>query len=156
MGGANKEVSTLRNCKILADPKGRLNSYLTIASSVFWGGAYGSLPDAAIWWCLRTGGGGILTRTRYFSTTVSSTIVFFGGGDFSRRRRDLSLHRPEKSRFLPLNYSYSRLVWEARGNHCHTSLDHQAHPRRCLLHLYHHEPPRLSSMDPTAAGNAWG
>jgi short subunit fatty acids transporter len=34
-------------------------SYLTIASSVFffWG-AYGSLPDAAIWWCLRTGGWG--------------------------------------------------------------------------------------------------
>jgi hypothetical protein len=23
--------------------------------------AYGSLPDAAIWWCLRTGGGGVLT-----------------------------------------------------------------------------------------------
>jgi hypothetical protein len=22
---------------------------------------YGSLPDAAIWWCLRTGGGGVLT-----------------------------------------------------------------------------------------------
>ena len=37
-------------------------SYLTIASSVFFGGAYGSLPDAAaIWWCLRTGGGGVLT-----------------------------------------------------------------------------------------------
>ena len=32
----------------------------------FWfflgGGAYGSLPDAAIWWYLRTGGGGVLTR----------------------------------------------------------------------------------------------
>ena len=37
-------------------------SYLTIASSVFFLGAYGSLPDAAIWWCLWTGGGGILTR----------------------------------------------------------------------------------------------
>jgi len=38
-------------------------SYLTIASSGFFGGgAYGSLPDAAIWWCLRTGGGGVLTR----------------------------------------------------------------------------------------------
>ncbi len=34
-------------------------SYLTIASSVFLGGgAYGSLPAAAIWWGLRTGGGG--------------------------------------------------------------------------------------------------
>ena len=33
-----------------------------IASSVFWGGgAYGSLPDTAIWWCLQTGGGGVLT-----------------------------------------------------------------------------------------------
>ena len=38
-------------------------SYLTIASSGFLGGgAYGSLPDAAIWWCLWTGGGGVLTR----------------------------------------------------------------------------------------------
>jgi hypothetical protein len=36
-------------------------SYLTIASSVFFLGAYGSLPDAAIWWCLRTGGGGVVT-----------------------------------------------------------------------------------------------
>jgi len=37
-------------------------SYLTIASyGFFWGGAHGSLPDAAIWWCLRTGGGGVLT-----------------------------------------------------------------------------------------------
>ena len=26
----------------------------------FLGGAYGSLPDAAIWWCLRMGGGGVL------------------------------------------------------------------------------------------------
>ena len=38
-------------------------SYLTIASSGFFLGTYyGSLPDAAIWWCLRTGGGGVLTR----------------------------------------------------------------------------------------------
>ena len=29
----------------------------------FFLGAYGSLPDAAIWWCLRTGGGGVLTRS---------------------------------------------------------------------------------------------
>ena len=33
----------------------------------FWG-AYGSLPDAAIWWCLRTGGGGVLTRSEKVST----------------------------------------------------------------------------------------
>ena len=38
-------------------------SYLTIARSGFFGGgAYGSLPDDAIWWSLRTGGGGVLTR----------------------------------------------------------------------------------------------
>ncbi len=42
-------------------------SYLTIASSVFFLGAYGSLPDAAIWWCLRTGGGGVLTSTLQYS-----------------------------------------------------------------------------------------
>jgi hypothetical protein len=42
-------------------------SYLTIASSgFFFLGAYGSLPDAAIWWCLRTGGGGVLTSRRCF------------------------------------------------------------------------------------------
>ena len=29
----------------------------------FFLGAYRSLPDAAIWWCLRTGGGGVLTRS---------------------------------------------------------------------------------------------
>ena len=33
-----------------------------IASYGFFGGAYGSLPDAAIWWCLRTGGGGVVMR----------------------------------------------------------------------------------------------
>jgi len=37
-------------------------SYLTIASYGFiFLGAYGSLPDAAIWWCLRIGGGGVRT-----------------------------------------------------------------------------------------------
>ena len=35
--------------------------YLTITGYVFFLGAYGSLLDAAIWWCLRTGGGGVLT-----------------------------------------------------------------------------------------------
>ena len=35
-------------------------SYLTIAGYGFFLGAYGSLPNAAIWWCLRTGGGGVL------------------------------------------------------------------------------------------------
>ncbi len=42
-------------------------SYLTIAGYGFFLGAYGSLPDAAIWWCLRTGGGGVLTsKSSYF------------------------------------------------------------------------------------------
>ncbi len=38
-------------------------SYLTIASSGFFLGAFSSLPDAAIWWCLRTGGGGVRSRS---------------------------------------------------------------------------------------------
>ena len=43
-------------------------SYLTIASSgFFFFGAYGSLPDAAIWWCLRTGGGGVVTRYHQYA-----------------------------------------------------------------------------------------
>ena len=52
-------------------------------------------------------------------------------GDFSRRRRDLSLGQRNKSRFMPLHYSYRRLLREDRENHCHTSSEHQAHPRRC-------------------------
>jgi hypothetical protein len=40
-------------------------SYVTIASSGFFLGAYGSLPDAAIWWCLRTRGGGVRSSTDY-------------------------------------------------------------------------------------------
>ena len=75
-----------------------------------------------------------------WGTIVSSTIDFFWG-DFSRRRRDLSLCRREKSRFLPLYYSYSRLVREARGNHCHTLIEHQAHPRSCRRRP---PPPPLS------------
>ena len=47
-------------------------------------------------------------------------FFFYGGGDFSRRQRDLSLRRREKSRFRPLYYSYRGLVQEARGNRCHT------------------------------------
>jgi len=39
-------------------------SYLTIAGYGFFLGAYGSLPDAAICLCLRTGGGGVLTSNR--------------------------------------------------------------------------------------------
>ena len=50
-------------------------SYLTIASSGFGGGgAYGSLPDAAIWWCLRTGDGGVLTSGYYAKTDVKADI----------------------------------------------------------------------------------
>jgi hypothetical protein len=36
-------------------------SYLTITGYVFFLGAYWSIPDAAIWWCLQTGGGGMVT-----------------------------------------------------------------------------------------------
>jgi len=36
-------------------------SYLTITGYGFFGGAYWSIPDAAIWWCLQTGGGGVAT-----------------------------------------------------------------------------------------------
>ena len=38
-------------------------------------GAYGSLPDAAIWWCLRTGGGGVVL-TRNPSPTLTKLGVF--------------------------------------------------------------------------------
>jgi hypothetical protein len=39
----------------------------------FFLGAYGSLPDAAIWWCLRTGGGSMLLLAMgvvWFSTNL--------------------------------------------------------------------------------------
>jgi len=41
---------------------------------VFFGGAYGSLPDAAIWWCLRTGGGGVLTSNSLADYSASSLM----------------------------------------------------------------------------------
>ncbi len=42
------------------------------------GGAYGSLPDAAIWWCLRTGGGGVLSSLGGYilSGYVSSKVRY--------------------------------------------------------------------------------
>jgi hypothetical protein len=42
----------------------------------FVGGAYGSLPDAAIWWCLRTGGGGVLTSFYSFLGLLKFKIHF--------------------------------------------------------------------------------
>ena len=78
-------------------------------------------------------------------TTVSSRIVFF-----------FWFLPPVEgfiSRFLPLYYSYSRLVREARGNRCHTLIEHDGDAAAALRCLHRREPPRLSSMDPTAAGN---
>ncbi len=56
---------------------------------------------------------------------------FFFFWDFSCRQRDLSLRWREKSRFRPFYYSYRGLVQEARGNRCHTLIEHEAHPRSC-------------------------
>ncbi len=67
-GGTHKKVSH-KNVLIPSTNA----CYLTIAGYGFFLGAYGSLPDAAIWWCLRTGGGGVLTRD-----AVSATIVAGG------------------------------------------------------------------------------
>ena len=44
---------------------------------VFFLGAYGSLPDAVIWWCLRTGGGGVLT-------SLSTILSFVGQSDIAK------------------------------------------------------------------------
>jgi hypothetical protein len=41
----------------------------------FGGGAYGSLPNAAIWWCLRTGGGGVVTRVSVY--IIEATWIDF-------------------------------------------------------------------------------
>ena len=67
-------------------------------------------------------------RWNSFSHSLASTYYsfqfnsFFGGG---------FLPPVEGFRFLPLYYSYCKLTWEARGNHCHTLLEHQANPRSC-------------------------
>jgi len=60
-------------------------SYLTIASSVFFLGAYGSLPDAAIWWCLRTGGGGVETsqNVKFDILPAKKLGVYSGVSKFS-------------------------------------------------------------------------
>ena len=50
-------------------------SYLTIASYGFFLGAYGSLPDAAIWWCLWTGGGGVLTSAEFFAPAQTKIAI---------------------------------------------------------------------------------
>jgi hypothetical protein len=61
--------------------------YLTIAGyGFFFLGAYGSLPNAAIWWCLRTGGGGVLTRSAFShqtdnNTATASAIPIFNARD---------------------------------------------------------------------------
>ena len=62
-------------------------------------------------------------------STVSSTIDCFWG--VSPAAEGFIPPLREKSRFLPLYYSYSRLLREARGNRCHTLIEHQAHPRSC-------------------------
>ncbi len=50
-GGADKCINSFDECMLSYDRK----------FCFFGGGAYGSLPDAVIWWGLRTGGGGVLT-----------------------------------------------------------------------------------------------
>jgi hypothetical protein len=81
---------------------------------------------------------------RLLQSPVQLILGFFW--DISRRRSDLSLCRREKSRFLPLYYSYSRLVREARGIRCHTLIEHQARCRR-------RPPPPLSSLTAAAVVN---
>ena len=74
-------------------------SYLTIASSGFFGGgAYGSLPDAAIWWCLRIDVGTLLAFLFFFfrwRPMFSSyfVCVFFGIGPSASMRVRIWTHR---------------------------------------------------------------
>jgi hypothetical protein len=53
MGGSMKEVSILKNCYILADPKGRLNSYLMV------GEGYNARWDELLADISRRRGGGV-------------------------------------------------------------------------------------------------
>ena len=91
-----------------------------------------------------------------FHTTVSSMIVFFFVWDFSCQRRDISLCRREKSRFLPLYYSYRRLVREARGNGCHILIEHQAHhgAAAAALRRLHRHTNRRCCLLPSPTGTA--
>jgi hypothetical protein len=85
-------------------------------------------------------------KVRVVFTTLPSTIVPCKKRGIYPSDHRISQDYRNKTRFMHLYYSHSRLVREARGNHCHTSLEHQAHPwscRRC--------PPLPLSSQTTAA-----
>jgi len=65
------------------------------------GGAYGSLPDAEIWWYLRTGSGGVLTRITpliYYSNLGTNETARAGGSD--------RIGRAVLRRFTPAYFFY--------------------------------------------------
>jgi len=80
---------------------------------VFFLGAYGSLPDAAIWWCLRTGGGGVLTRFTSFDKVNYVKIYIHDGcpeepvkkgrskSHTSGRTTVKTTRKPSKNAFFP-------------------------------------------------------
>jgi len=94
-------------------------------------------------------------RERTFHLDLEGIVHSTGHWSFLDHK--LSLRKRKKSRFLPLYYSYRRLEREARGNLCHTQLEHQAHPRSCRR-----RPPPSSRTTavfscrllPSTAGNA--
>ena len=59
-------------------------------------GAYGSLTDAAIWWCLRTGGGGVLTSQ--IPEIITLPLRKFAPPQSSRNRRPPSKSCQDLSR----------------------------------------------------------
>jgi hypothetical protein len=111
-------------------------SYLTIASSVFFLGAYGSLPGAAIWWCLRTGGGGVLTR---LTRMLRRDIFFFYFVLFLRTGLRTLLtplvmhHWPEKS----ADHGSRQLLPIASPMGCrHSNPTYRRHPHTMGEHTY--------------------
>ena len=72
--------------------------------------------------------------------------------DISLGPRDISQDHRDKTRFMLLYYSYSRPLREARGSHCHTSLEHQLPPHPLLFH--HRELVSSVSRTPSHAAAA--
>jgi hypothetical protein len=89
----------------------------------------------------------------HFCTTVPSTIVpCKNRGIYPSDRGIYPMDHRNKTRFMHLYYSYSRLLQEAWGSHCHTSHKNIKNelppPRRCCC-----PPPPLSSPIVAAVAN---
>ena len=83
---------------------------------------------------------------------MPSTIVTWKKSGIYPSDCGISQDHRNKTRFMLLYYSYCRPLREARGSHCHTSLEHQLPPHPLLFH--HRELVSSVSRTPSHAAAA--